>query len=648
MNAPPPTPANVIKLGIHICRALELCAQRNTIHRDIKPDNIFISSYNEYKLGDFGVARHLERTSSGLSKKGTYTYMAPEVFRGEPYGSNIDTYSLGIVMYRLLNQNRAPFLPNFPQLIMPNDRDDALQKRLRGAPIPTLKNITPELNRIVRKACAFDRHKRFASPTKMREALEAVAKSQAYEVMTPQTILAENPPILAATETPSQPLPELSATYMASHTLTKPSAAHMASQPSAAHTASRAAPSPIPSHNARKKNRTKLIALLSSCGAVVIAVIIGLFVWVGSLNNSGDLNVSEDQGDPQGQEQSSTLSNDDLTIISVGGGFNHTMAIKHDHSLWAWGENQYGQLGDSTKTNKSTPVKIMDDVMWGSAGGDHTFAIKKDGSLWGWGRNQYGQLGDSTKTDRSTPVKIMDDVVQVSGSFHSLAIKKDGSLWAWGWNIGGQLGDGTTTDKSTPVKIMDDIAQVSAGSGHTLAVKNDGSLWAWGANASGQLGDGTIVNKSTPVKIMDDVAQVSIGVDHTLAIKKDGTLWAWGANHSGQLGDGTMVGKAIPVKIMDDVAQVSANVAAHTLAVKKDGSLWVWGNGEDGRLGDGTTVDKAAPVKIMDDVAQVSTGHYHSLAIKKDGSLWVWGGNMSGQLGDGMTTNRSTPAKIDL
>ena len=170
----PLTRDEVIKLGIHICRALELCALKNTIHRDIKPDNIFISQYGDFKLGDFGIARQIERTSSGLSKKGTYTYMAPEVFTGQKYGSCVDMYSLGIVMYRFLNQNRTPFLPDFPKPITPRNRDEALERRMGGEPLPIINGAGAELNAIVLKACEFDRGRRFASPTEMRKALEVL------------------------------------------------------------------------------------------------------------------------------------------------------------------------------------------------------------------------------------------------------------------------------------------------------------------------------------------------------------------------------------------------------------------------------------------------------------------------------------------
>ena len=173
----PMTQAEVIKLGIHICRALELCAKHNTIHRDIKPDNIFVSQYGDYKLGDFGIARQIERTMSGLSKKGTYQYMAPEVFRGSEYGASVDIYSLGIVMYRFLNKNRAPFLPAFPEPITPRDREDSLLRRMNGETIPPIQGINEELNSIVLRACAYERKERFKNVFEMKQALENIHAS---------------------------------------------------------------------------------------------------------------------------------------------------------------------------------------------------------------------------------------------------------------------------------------------------------------------------------------------------------------------------------------------------------------------------------------------------------------------------------------
>ena len=165
---------DIIKLGVDICRALELCQRYNVIHRDLKPENIFISDNGDYKLGDFGIARTIERTTSGLSVKGTYTYMAPEVYRGQEYGFSVDTYSLGLVLYRMLNKNRGPFMPPAPQDITHSHREQAMIRRMRGDPLPLPVYGQGRLGEIVLKACAFDPSARYASPQQLRQELEAI------------------------------------------------------------------------------------------------------------------------------------------------------------------------------------------------------------------------------------------------------------------------------------------------------------------------------------------------------------------------------------------------------------------------------------------------------------------------------------------
>ena len=169
---------DIIRLGIDICKALELCQRYNIIHRDIKPENIFISDNGDYKLGDFGIARTIERTTSGLSKKGTYSYMAPEVYIGKKYGFSVDTYSLGLVLYRMLNKNRGPFLPQPPEAITFSSREQALARRMSDEPLPRPFYGEGRLGEIVLKACAFDPKDRYSSPQQLRQELEAILYTQ--------------------------------------------------------------------------------------------------------------------------------------------------------------------------------------------------------------------------------------------------------------------------------------------------------------------------------------------------------------------------------------------------------------------------------------------------------------------------------------
>ena len=363
-----------------------------------------------------------------------------------------------------------------------------------------------------------------------------------------------------------------------------------------------------------------------------------------------------------------------ISIASVSANMSYTVAIDTDGSLWAWGSNDVGQLGDGTTTFRLTPIRIGLDNDWAyvSASFSHTMAIRTDGSLWAWGYNYFGQLGDGTTTNRHAPVRIGFDynwAYVSAGTSHTMAIRIDGSLWAWGNNgssgafaLFGILGDGTTTTRHAPVRIGSDYnwLSVSAGSVHTMAIRTDNSLWAWGYNGGTFgitiLGDGTTTTRHTPVRIGLDYnwLSVSAGERHTIAIRTDNSLWAWGRNGIGELGDGTTTDRPEPVRIGFDNnwAYVSAG-NAHTMAIRTNGSLWAWGNNWSGQLGDGTTTARHTPVRIGfdNDWAYVSAsrhgGNPYTMAIRTNGSLWAWGNNVGGRLGDGTWTSpRLAPVLI--
>jgi alpha-tubulin suppressor-like RCC1 family protein len=330
----------------------------------------------------------------------------------------------------------------------------------------------------------------------------------------------------------------------------------------------------------------------------------------------------------------------------------HSMIIKTDGSLWGFGRNDTGQLGDGTTTNRTTPTLIISSgVAQVACGHKHTLVLKTDGSLWTFGQNSYGQLGNGNTTNRSTPLQILPSgVSQVSaGYYHSLVLKTDGSLWAFGRNQNGQLGNGNTTNLSTPTQILPSgVSKIAAGGYFSLISKTDGSLWGFGLNGTGQLVDGTTTNRNTPTQsTITSLSKFSSGGENSLILKTDGSLLAVGRNNEGQLGDGTTTNRNTPTQILSGSVNNFYADLYHSFIVKEDGSLWAMGQNTNGQLGDGTTANRNTPTQILSSgVEQAVGGYYHSLILKTDGSLWSMGQNTSGQLGDGSTTNRNTPTQI--
>jgi alpha-tubulin suppressor-like RCC1 family protein len=343
-------------------------------------------------------------------------------------------------------------------------------------------------------------------------------------------------------------------------------------------------------------------------------------------------------------------------VHAIAAGYYHTVALREDGTLWAWGKNEHGQLGDGTPTDRSSPAAIMPSEEWQgvAAGKDHTVALRRDGMLWTWGDNGMGQLGDGTRSDRWSPVAIhpFEQWQAVAAGWeHTVAVRKDGTLWAWGRNSEGQLGDETAADRQIPTVIFpsEQWRAVAAGTYHTAALRADGTLWTWGANAYGQLGDGTSIGRRSPIAILPNERwrAVATGDAFTVALHADGTLWAWGQNGSGQLGDGTVIARRLlprPILPGERWLAVSAR-GGSTAALRVDGTLWVWGNNTSGQLGDGSTSNRSSPTPIQaaESWRAIAAGWNHTVALRSDGTLWASGMNAYGMFGNGTQSAEWSP-----
>ena len=387
----------------------------------------------------------------------------------------------------------------------------------------------------------------------------------------------------------------------------------------------------------------------------------------------------------------------------LGAGQRHSLAVLGNRTLWTWGLDNFGQLGNALKGASGTDLIFRNtpqligvggtattNAVWASvAGGSRSYdvagnqpggfslGIQTNGSLWAWGLNDRGQLGINSGTSQNVPLRVGTDTnwSQVeAGSSHALALKLNGTIWAWGANNVGQLGLGSLSNSAVPVQVGTDSAwvEVRAGGFFSLARRADGTIWAWGANTNGQLGLGHNTNRSSPVMVgtNTDWAGISAGVFHSLGLKTDGSLWAWGRNNFGQLGLGTSgfgsesfnTNRPSQVGTAQDWRLVEAG-RFDSFAIKDNGSLWAWGGNQLGQLGDGTIgsagntndANKNVPVSVAPNQTwRAIDASSHTLGMTTDGNVWGWGWNSSGQVGDGTggsggnSNNRPLPVLLSF
>jgi alpha-tubulin suppressor-like RCC1 family protein len=326
--------------------------------------------------------------------------------------------------------------------------------------------------------------------------------------------------------------------------------------------------------------------------------------------------------------------------VEVVSGDDFNMFLMSGGTVYCVGDDEYGQCGVNLKNDhRCSPEQVhgpgdvghLSGITRLAAGANFSLAVKEDGSLWAWGRNNYGQLGIGNKDNHTVPYQVhgpgnvgyLTNVVDVAaGDHHTLALKSDGTVWAWGGNSYGQLGIGNKDDHTVPYQVhgpgnvgyLSGIIKVAAGDFFSLAVKEDGSLWAWGGNSNGQLGIGNKDDHTVPYQVhgpgnvgyLTNVVDVAAGRYFSLALRDDGTVWAWGQNSYGQLGIGNKDDHTVPYQVhgpgdvgyLSGIIEVAAGKGWHSLALRNDGTVWAWGHGYSGQLGIGNKDDHTVPYQV--------------------------------------------------
>ncbi len=348
-----------------------------------------------------------------------------------------------------------------------------------------------------------------------------------------------------------------------------------------------------------------------------------------------------------------------LARLSLRG--NTACGATRQGTVSCWGNNSAGQIGDALTLSNADLIQQagprdvvdLDNVTDVAAGGLHACALRADRTVWCWGSNAYGQLGDQTALQRRRPVQVVGivDAVQIAaGPSYTCARTAPGAVWCWGLNDNGQLGIGSTSNSLQAVRAVgleQNVVDISLGHSHACAARNDGKVLCWGLNGNGQLGDGTTTQRTVPTLVNDafgNYVAVAAAASHSCGLTVGGQPKCWGYNHVGQLGDGSTLQRTTPAAVAvltDGVVRIAAG-SYHTCALRNTGALFCWGYNADRQIGDGTTMNRLQPVaasNVGGAIRDLAVGGEASCTVLADGEGECWGNNAYGHLGNGSTAS---------
>ena len=697
----PLAPERVEGILRDVAAALAYAHARDHVHRDVKPENIFLDERSgRALLSDFGIARSATTDSMTMTGTaiGTPFYMSPEQVDGGIVDGRSDVYSLGLAawealtgrrpwdgesLYSVIHKQKFEELPPIEALRLGVPRrlqylvERMLQKR-PGARWAGAEGLLAQLDHPMLPADYAAWHR--ALPGRVERYQEAEAARTAERARS----IAATPLVSAST-----------LQFAPGVTPDSPDALFAAPTPHAAGALRPWVPEPVGSGLAEGQARapelaTTAAAILPRPGITVdlrpeadpptSGATLGMSVppvYADTVEPVwGTLEPFATRNNRRGVKRASVIAAATLPIVAVGG------AVAYGHLTPSGGRQARAgagtpapqtverqplafQVGSGAARSATAPPAVSAAAQPPSllaAGGRHTCALTLTGGAYCWGANDRGQLGDGgSAVSRSVPATVTGMIsftALANGFAHSCALTRLGDVYCWGANTRGQLGEATTVGRNAPTRVAGPATYVAvtAGSAHSCAITTEHALQCWGANDQGQLGNGSHESSPVPTRVEapSALAMVAAGGQHTCAVADSGGLYCWGANTYGQLGTGRAgVGSVTPrpVPLPTRVVSVSLGVA-HSCAVTADGALWCWGRNDAGQLGDGTRRLRAAPTRVRFGsdraILSVAAGAGHTCAVDASGALACWGRNTRGAIGDGSTVNRSIPTAVPL
>ncbi len=649
-----------------VAEALGHAHAQGIVHRDVKPENIFLEdAMGRALLADFGIARSIDGDSSltmtGVAI-GTPTYMSPEQIDSAQVDGRSDLYSLGVVAWEMLSATRPWDGESIYSVIYRQKHEDlpALDQLRPDIPAPLLGAIEGLLEK--------DREERWpdagsfiaalgsSAPARRRRPAAARPPSETQRLVRPRPIPTEPEPVALPAD--EQQVDVLDLLAPGGWTRRRRRGASIASlviavlggaallfgrtareTPSVSLSSSATSAGPVARPSQPSATRPPRLAstetLRASAGVVVTAATRG-----------AGTDIAQVIPIPAPVPVSASPAASRATPPAISA--TPPPAARPTPSL--------AQPGDGISAPVPPVSPPMTERMSVIPGGVHSCALSKDGRAWCWGGNASGQLGVGTAARSVTPVPLVGDMRFASlspGLFHTCGVSRESVAFCWGDNEHGQVGDGTNQSRLAPVRVTGaiDFRALASGASHTCGITAAGLALCWGANAHGQLGDGGATDRSSPIAVATSARFTVLvaGWNHSCALDASGHAWCWGANSGGQLGDGSTTDQRKPAAVAGDVTFVAISAGnEHSCGITSSGVAYCWGRNQFGQLGDGGTADRSTPIRVRtrERLRAVAAGGVHSCAVTDAGAALCWGRNTYGQLGDGGTTDRSSPAEV--